>query len=116
MLLVIPSTLAVQLPLPSLALLCTISRVLAVGCLMLFLFISKRTHSSFRGRSQVNVNLPLTASRMIIDLSSPPATPPPPWILYFVFTVILLLVHTATKNGLYCPSPLQQQPAQLVSA
>src|SRR5258707_8188615 len=110
--LVIHSTLVVQLPLCSLALLCTASKVPAVGHLMLFLFISERTHSSFRGRSWVN--LPLTASRMIIDLSSPPATPPP-WIPYFVFMVILLLVHAANKNGLYQPSPLQQQPIRLVS-
>src|SRR5258707_11560043 len=110
--LVIHSTLVVQLPLCSLALLCTASKVPAVGHLMLFLFISERTHSSFRGHSQVD--LPLTASRMIIDLSSPPATPPPPWIPYFVFTVILLLVHTANKNGLYRLSPLQQQPIRLV--
>src|SRR5260221_2733278 len=102
--LVIHSALAVQPPLRSPALLCTASRVPAIGHLMLFLFISERTHSSFRGRSRVD--LPLTASRMIIDLSSPPATPPPPWIPYFVFTV--LLVHAATKNGLYRPSPLQQ--------
>src|SRR5260221_12749705 len=103
----------VQLPSHSLALLCTASRVPAIGRLMPFLFISERTHSSFRGHSQVD--LPLTASRMIIDLSSPPATPPPPWIPYFVFTVILLLVHTANKNGLYQPSPLQQQPVQSVA-
>src|SRR5260370_38548728 len=107
-LLVIHSALVVQLPLCSLALLCTTSKVPAIGHLMLFLFISERTHSSFRGHSQVN--LPLTASRMIIDLSSPPATPPPPWILYFVFTVILLPVHATNKNGLYQPSPLQQPP------
>src|SRR5258707_5569459 len=75
---------AVQLPSRSPALLCTASRVPAVGHLTLFLFISERTHSSFRGRSWVD--LPLTASRMIIDLSSPPAPPPPPWIPYFVFT------------------------------
>src|SRR5258708_1489145 len=110
--LVIHSALAVQPPSHSLALLCTASRALAVGHLMLFLSISKRTHSSFRGRSWVD--LPLTASRMIIDLSSPPATPPP-WIPYFVFMVILLLVHAANKNGLYQPSPLQQQPIRLVS-
>src|SRR5258705_13877735 len=61
---------AVQLPSRSPALLCTASRVPAVGHLTLFLFISERTHSSFRGRSWVD--LPLTASRMIIDLHHQP--------------------------------------------